>query len=144
MQSQPSPHVARLRVVIAALALGSLHSAGLATAVSEAVPVTLSLNDSGYTVANTSEFHVFATLRLLGTNFRTELPCEGTLYLPPGSVRTVPVTAKHTAKPVVYRVRITRLETKTLSELRSEKPSVATPMSAASARALEALRCQSQ
>jgi hypothetical protein len=135
-----------LRSVLIAVVLAALHGAGTATPVSDALPIALSSGSSGFTVTNTSKSNVFVTLLLSGSNFRSEMPCEGTLYLPSGSQRAVVIAAKDRAKPLDYRVKVTRLESKTLNELRLEANSapVATPLSAASAQAIEALRCQSQ
>jgi hypothetical protein len=133
-----------------AVALASLHGAGFATPVSEALPVALSSTGAGFTITNTSTSYVVVTWVLSGSNFRAAVPCEGTAFLRPESVSSaIAVEPKHSAKPLDYRVKVTKLETKTLAQLRNETANakevpVAKPLSAASAQAIEALRCQSQ
>jgi hypothetical protein len=132
------------------VALASLHVTGHATPMPEAFPVVVSSTSAGFVFTNTSTSYVFVTWTLSGMNFRAEMPCEGTVFLRPESTSSaVAVEARNRAKPRDYQVKVTKLETKTLGELRRDAAAekdipVATPLSAASARALEALRCQSR
>ena len=143
-----SPLMSRIFTVILAASLILAHVDSLATPVSDALPIALSSTDEGFEIANTSKTPVFVTWRLSGSNFRADRPCEGATFLPPGAVSAVvSVKARDRTRPLDYRVTVTRLETKSLDDMRrevaaSKNTPASKPLSTSDNRAADALRCQ--
>jgi hypothetical protein len=112
------------------------------------IPFTITSDEHGLIIRNMSDDYLEIGLAVEGGNFRAEFPCAVSVFLSSRGEHKLAISAKNSARPPEYKIRVRQFSATTTAELRSRRgaklPPAPPPAPPEVVTKMEKLKCESR